>query len=273
MTITKKLLGIGLALTLSTPLFANTRNWVSLAIAPEWDSYGIDADLYINEVGGSLANTSLPQLGGLTPAQAMMGGNPHHFDNVKFHDALLAFDIEGANYFEDEARFGLIYGLTLQKMLKQDIDSDELDSMLGGDLGLDASDYHLGIKARLLLSYRWFFDSEHKLGIELDGGAFFKYISAKSDTVDLKILYAGPSLQAAFLYNFTKHFGIRTGFRLDIPLSNNIKLDIDLSQKSMMGGRVPAGAVTKNKVYADGTTGAAPLAYNLMPFIGVVYNY
>ena len=259
MTITKKLLGIGLALTLSTPLFANTRNWVSLAIAPEWDSYGIDADLYINEVPESL--------------DMLKARNPYHFDNAKFHDALLAFDIEGANYFEDEARFGLIYGLTLQKMLKQDIDSDELDTMLGGDLGLDASDYHLGIKARLLLSYRWFFDSEHKLGIELDGGAFFKYISAKSDTVDLKILYAGPSLQAAFLYNFTKHFGIRTGLRLDIPLSNNIKLDIDLSQKAMMGGSVPAGAVTKNKVYAEGTTGAAPLAYNLMPFIGVVYNY
>ena len=80
-------------------------------------------------------------------------------------------------------------------------------------------------------------------------------------------------MQAALLYNFTKHFGIRTGFRLDIPLSNNIKLDMDLSSKDVGGVPNSVASVTGNKIYAEGTTGAAPIAYNLMPFIGVVYNY
>ncbi len=261
----RPILGIGIALMLSCPLFATTRNWVSFAIAPEWDSYGIDADMYLNKV--------TTQTGYEAYGNAMTAGNPYHFDNVKLHDTLLALDFEGANYFEKEARFGLIYGVALQKMMRQDIDSDEIDSLLGGNLGLDEDDYKLGIKARLLLSYRWFFGDGQKLGIELDGGAFFKYISAENDNVDMKILYAGPSLQAAFLYNFTKHFGIRTGFRLDIPLSNNIKLDMDLSEKDVGGIPSSVASVTENKIYAEGTTGAAPIAYNLMPFIGVVYNY
>ncbi|MDD7202383.1 MAG: hypothetical protein SPF89_10970 [Sphaerochaetaceae bacterium] len=261
----RPILGIGIALMLSCPLFATTRNWVSFAIAPEWDSYGIDADMYLNKV--------TTQTGYEAYGNAMTAGNPYHFDNVKLHDTLLALDFEGANYFEKEARFGLIYGVALQKKMRQDIDSDEIDSLLGGNLGLDEDDYKLGIKARLLLSYRWFFGDGQKLGIELDGGAFFKYISAENDNVDMKILYAGPSLQAAFLYNFTKHFGIRTGFRLDIPLSNNIKLDMDLSEKDVGGIPSSVASVTENKIYAEGTTGAAPIAYNLMPFIGVVYNY
>ena len=180
MHITKNILGVAIALMLSCPLSASTRNWVSFAIAPEWDSYGIDADMYLNKV---TTRTGYEAYG-----SAMKAGNPYHFDNVKLHDTLLALDFEGANYFEEEARFGLIYGVTLQKMLKQDIDSDEIDSLLGGDLGLEESDYKLGIKARLLLSYRWFFGEGQKLGIELDGGAFFKYISAENDNVDMKIL-------------------------------------------------------------------------------------
>ena len=48
---------------------------------------------------------------------------------------------------------------------------------------------------------------------------------------------------------------------------------MDLSSKDVGGVPNSVASVTGNKIYAEGTTGAAPIAYNLMPFIGVVYNY
>ncbi len=249
-------------LAISSSLAAQTHSWLGFAIAPQWDSYGINADLYINEVEGTGAIAS-----------AMKAKNPYQFDNVKFHDLLLAFDFEGANYFESKARFGLVYGFTIQKMLVQTVDHEKLDSMLEGNLGLKESDYHLGWKARVMLSWRCFFDEKQRLGIEMDGGAFFKYISARNDTVDLQVLYAGPSLQSALILNFAKHFALRAGIRLDIPLSNNIRLKMDLSERDLSGISHSVASAKSSKVYAEGSSGAMALAYNLMPFIGAIYNY